>query len=30
MAKDALGIFPASPLRAAMVEVVDFCVTRSV
>lgn len=30
MAKDALGIFPASPLRAAMIEVVDFCVVRSV
>jgi octaprenyl-diphosphate synthase len=30
MAKDALGIFPDSPLKSAMVEVVDFCVSRSV
>jgi len=30
IAKDALEIFPAAPLRAAMLEVVDFCVARSV
>jgi octaprenyl-diphosphate synthase len=30
MAKDALGIFPASPMKAAMVDVVDFCINRSV
>jgi octaprenyl-diphosphate synthase len=30
MAKDALGIFPDSPLKSAMVEVVDFCVSRSI
>jgi octaprenyl-diphosphate synthase len=29
MAKDALEIFPASPLRSAMLEVVDFCVART-
>jgi octaprenyl-diphosphate synthase len=30
MAKDALEIFPATPLRDAMIEVVDFCTSRSV
>ncbi|MGL4637781.1 MAG: polyprenyl synthetase family protein [Beijerinckiaceae bacterium] len=30
MAKDALGIFPASPMKAAMIDVVDFCISRSV
>jgi octaprenyl-diphosphate synthase len=30
MAKDALGIFPPSPLKSAMTDVVDFCVSRSV
>jgi octaprenyl-diphosphate synthase len=30
MAKDALAIFPASPLKEAMIEVVDFCINRSV
>ncbi len=30
IAKDALEIFPATPLRDAMIEVVDFCVARSV
>ena len=30
MAKDALGIFPTSPLKSAMLEVVDFCISRSV
>jgi octaprenyl-diphosphate synthase len=29
MAKDALGIFPDSPLKSAMVEVVDFCTART-
>ncbi len=30
IAKDALEIFPATPLRDAMIEVVDFCIARSV
>ncbi|MFM9975548.1 MAG: polyprenyl synthetase family protein, partial [Beijerinckiaceae bacterium] len=30
MAKDALGIFPPSPFKSAMTDVVDFCVSRSV
>ena len=30
MAKDGLAIFPASPLKEAMIEVVDFCINRSV
>jgi octaprenyl-diphosphate synthase len=30
MAKDALGIFPDSPLKTALTEVVDFCISRSV
>jgi octaprenyl-diphosphate synthase len=30
MAKDALGIFPDSPLKSALTEVVDFCISRSV
>ena len=29
MAKDALALFPASPLRAALEDVVDFCVARA-
>jgi octaprenyl-diphosphate synthase len=29
MAKDALALFPASPMRAALEEVVDFCVARA-
>jgi len=29
IAKDALEIFPATPMRAAMIEVVDFCVART-
>jgi octaprenyl-diphosphate synthase len=28
MARDALGIFPASPLKAAMTDVVEFCIHR--
>jgi octaprenyl-diphosphate synthase len=28
MARDALGIFPATPLKAAMSDVVDFCIER--
>jgi octaprenyl-diphosphate synthase len=28
MARDALAIFPASPLKAAMTDVVDFCIER--
>jgi octaprenyl-diphosphate synthase len=28
MAKDALGIFPASPMKNAMLDVVEFCVSR--
>jgi octaprenyl-diphosphate synthase len=30
MAKDALALFPDSPLKAAMIETVDFCISRSV
>ncbi len=30
IAKDALEIFPATALRDAMIEVVDFCIARSV
>jgi octaprenyl-diphosphate synthase len=30
MAKDALGIFPDSPLKKALTDVVDFCISRSV
>ena len=29
MAKDALALFPASPMRTALEEVVDFCVARA-
>jgi len=29
MAKDALGLFPASPMRLALEEAVDFCVSRA-
>ena len=29
MAKDALALFPASPMREALGEVVDFCVSRA-
>src|SRR5690606_4509521 len=29
MAKDALAIFPASPMKEALVEVVDFCIARA-
>lgn len=29
MAKDALGLFPASPMRQALEETVDFCVSRA-
>lgn len=29
MAKDSLGIFPQSPLREALIDVVDFCVDRA-
>ncbi len=30
MAKDALAIFPASPMHQAMLDVVDYCISRSV
>ena len=30
MAKDALGIFPSSPLKTALKDVIDFCISRSV
>ena len=29
MARDALELFPASPWRHALIDVVDFCVDRS-
>ena len=29
MAKDALGLFPASPMKQALNETVDFCVARA-
>ena len=29
MARDALELFPASPWKHALIEVVDFCVSRS-
>ena len=28
MARDALGLFPASPWKAALLDVVDFCIAR--
>jgi octaprenyl-diphosphate synthase len=30
MAKDALALFPDSPLKSAMIDTVDFCISRSV
>jgi octaprenyl-diphosphate synthase len=29
IAKDALGVFPASPMKAALMDVVDFCLARA-
>jgi octaprenyl-diphosphate synthase len=29
MAKDALGLYPASPMKSALLEAVDFCVARA-
>jgi octaprenyl-diphosphate synthase len=29
MAKDALGLFPASPMKQALNDAVDFCVARA-
>jgi octaprenyl-diphosphate synthase len=29
MARDALGLFPRSPVKQALLQVVDFCIARA-